>query len=127
MEKKVRGIRGATTVEQDDKEEIKKATKELFDLLLRENDIFPSEIVGVFITATPDLHSTFPAEVIREREEFRYVPLLCTQEMKVEGALEKCIRLLVLAYTDKNQTDIHHLYLGKASSLREDLNRGKNL
>ena len=59
MEKKVRGIRGATVVEKDDKEEIKKAAKELFDLLLRENNISPSEIVAVFITATPDLHSHF--------------------------------------------------------------------
>jgi len=41
MEKKVRGIRGATVVEKDDKEEIKKAAKELFDLLLRENNISP--------------------------------------------------------------------------------------
>ncbi|HOA98413.1 MAG TPA: chorismate mutase [Candidatus Atribacteria bacterium] len=127
MEKKVRGIRGATVVEKDDKEEIKKAAKELFDLLLRENNISPSEIVAVFITATPDLHSTFPAEAIRERDEFRYIPFICAQEMRVEGALEKCIRFLVLAYTDKDQIDIHHLYLGKASSLREDLSRRENL
>ncbi|MBP9015446.1 MAG: chorismate mutase [Candidatus Atribacteria bacterium] len=127
MEKKVRGIRGAITVERDDKEEIKQAAEELFGLLLKENDIFPQEVVGVFITVTPDLHSIFPAQAIREKEEFRYIPLICAQEIKIEGALEKCIRFLALAYTDKEPVDIHHLYLRKASSLREDFNWGKNL
>jgi chorismate mutase len=127
MEKKVRGLRGATTVERDDKEEIKQAVEELFNLLLKENGISPQEVVGVFITATPDLHSTFPAQAIREKEEFRYIPLICAQEIEVKGALEKCIRLLTLAYTDKEPADIRHLYLRKASFLREDLNWGNNL
>lgn len=125
MEKKLRGIRGAITVERDEKEEIKKATKELFTLLLQDNEISASEIASVFITVTSDLHSAFPAEAIREEEKFRYVPLLCAQEIEVKGALKRCIRLLILAYTDKNQVDIHHLYLGKASSLRKDLSKGE--
>lgn len=119
--KAVRGIRGAITVARDEREEIQKASLELFTSILAENGLFPEDIVGVFITATPDLRAAFPAEVIREQESFRYIPILCAQEMDVQGALKQCIRMLVLAYTSKNPQEIRHVYLRDARILREDL------
>ncbi|MEN3184667.1 MAG: chorismate mutase [Atribacterota bacterium] len=123
--KVVRGIRGATTVECDERETIKRASLELFTSILNENGLSPEDVVGVFITATPDLRAVFPAEGIREQEPFRYVPILCAQEMDVHGALEKCIRMLVLAYTAKNPQEIRHVYLRDARFLRRDLMEGE--
>ncbi len=122
--KVVRGIRGAITVDRDEREEIKQASLELFTQILTENELSPDDIAGVFITATPDLRSVFPAEVIREQECFRYVPILCAQEMDVEGALQKCIRMLVLAHTPKGPREVRHVYLRGAQSLRKDLYQG---
>ncbi|MGQ9622635.1 MAG: chorismate mutase [Candidatus Caldatribacteriaceae bacterium] len=121
----LRGIRGATTVERDEREEIRNASFELFTQMLSENGLSPDDIAGVLITVTPDIHSAFPAEVIREREDFRYIPMLCAQEMEVEGAPERCIRMLVLAYTAQGPREIRHVYLRGAQSLRRDLVRGE--
>ncbi len=121
----LRGIRGATTVERDEREEVRNASFELFTRMLSENDLSPDDIAGVLITATPDIRSTFPAEVIREREDFRYIPILCAQEMEVEGAPARCIRMLILAYTMQRPKEIHHVYLRGAQSLRRDLMGGE--
>lgn len=119
--KMVRGIRGATTVERDEQEEVKRASLELFTSILTANGLFPEDVVGIFITATPDLTSVFPAEAIREQEPFRYIPILCAQEMDVRGALKRCIRMLVLAYTSREPQEIRHVYLRDARMLRQDL------
>lgn len=112
-------------MECDERETIKRASLELFTSILNENGLSPEDVVGVFITATPDLRAVFPAEGIREQEPFRYVPILCAQEMDVHGALEKCIRMLVLAYTAKNPQEIRHVYLRDARFLRRDLVEGE--
>lgn len=117
----VRGIRGAITVDHDEKDEIKSATLNLFQEILVQNRLSPSDISCVFITATPDLSSVFPAEAIREREDFRYVPVLCAQEIDVKGAMPRCVRMLVLAMTRCEPQEIKHVYLRNARSLRQDL------
>lgn len=119
--KVLRGIRGATTVSHDEREEIRKASLELFTRILAENDLSPEDVAGVLITATPDLKSAFPAEAIREQEHFRYIPMLCAQEMDVEGALGRCIRMLVFASVAKDPREVHHVYLHGARLLRKDL------
>lgn len=108
-------------MEYDEREEIKRASLELFATILGENGLSPEDVVGVFITATPDLQAVFPAEGIREQEPFRYIPILCAQEMSVQGALKRCIRMLVLAYTSRSPQEIRHVYLKNARLLRKDL------
>lgn len=117
----VRGIRGAITVDHDEKDEIKSATLNLFQEILVQNQLSPSDISCIFITATPDISSVFPAEAIREREDFRYVPVLCAQEIDVKGAMPRCVRMLVLAMTRRGPQEIKHVYLRGAQSLRQDL------
>lgn len=117
----VRGIRGAITVDHDEKGEIKSAALSLFQEILVQNQLSPSDISCVFITATPDISSVFPAEAIREREDFRYVPILCAQEIDVKGAMPRCVRMLVLAMTRCEPQEIKHVYLRGAQSLRQDL------
>lgn len=119
----VRGIRGATTVEHDEKEEVLSATRELLNQIIVENGITPEELAAVFVTVTNDLTSTFPAVAIRQLPGWELVPLMCSLEVPIEGSLPKCIRLMVMANTEKRQDEIVHVYLKEAMRLRPDLSK----
>jgi chorismate mutase len=116
-----RGIRGATTVEHNEEQEILAATVELLSGIIVENEIAPEDIGSVIVTVTADLDATFPARAIRNMSGWELVPLMCALEVPVQGALPKCIRLMVMANTTKSQTDMVHVYLNEAKALRPDL------
>lgn len=117
----LRGIRGATTVTADDAEEILSATRELLEEMLAANEISDFEIIAsIFFTTTPDLHATFPAEGARAIG-MTMVPLLCFQEIPVEGRLKRCIRIMMQVNTRKSQSEMRHIYLREAVTLRPDL------
>lgn len=117
----MRGIRGATTVEADEPEQILSATRELLEVMLEQNGIAGyGAIASVFFTTTPDLSSTFPAEGARAIG-MTMVPLLCFQEIPVPGRLPRCIRVMLLLNTTKGQDEMRHVYLREAKSLRPDL------
>lgn len=113
-------IRGATTVETDSKEDIIQSTQELLNTIIEKNQINKEDIVFVLFTMTKDLKSAFPAYAARLMG-FTDVPLICAQELDIEGALEKCIRVLMLIQKD-SVFKPKHVYLKNARSLREDLN-----
>src|SRR5260370_39937158 len=56
-----RGIRGATTVERNESEEILAATKELLQLMVERNNLHVEDIASAIFTATEDLDADFPA------------------------------------------------------------------
>ena len=114
-----RGVRGATTVESDDRELILQATRELLALMIRINDIRSVDVASAIFTTTPDIHSVFPALAARQLGWLE-VPLLCTHEMGVEGALPLCVRILLHWNTTTDQSEIQHVYLREAQSLRPD-------
>mgnify|MGYP006293168965 CR=1 FL=1 len=116
----MRAIRGAITVEKNSKEEIKEASKKLINKIIKKNDIKENEIISIVFTATKDLNKYYPAAAIRENS-FKYIPLMCYQEMEVENSLDKCIRTMVYVNIDSNLKNINHVYLRKAKSLRKDL------
>ncbi|UCH27057.1 MAG: chorismate mutase [Trueperaceae bacterium] len=117
----VRGIRGATTVEKDNAELLLEATRELLVAMLEANDIVSYEpIASIFFTTTPDLCSTFPAEAARALG-MTTVPLLCNQEIPVPDRLPRAIRVMMQVNTQKTQSEIKHIYLREARSLRPDL------
>jgi chorismate mutase len=118
---KVRGIRGATTVNHNEAEEILASTAELLTQIIAMNEIDPEDICSVFVTTTQDLDATFPARAIRQMPGWELVPLMCSLEIAVQNSLEQCIRLMVLVNTNKSQKEIHHVYLHHASVLRPDL------
>lgn len=120
---RVRGIRGAITVERNTREEIIAATKELLLSLVRENGIEIEDIASIFFTLTPDLNAEFPALAARELG-WQYVPLLCAQEIDVPGAMGKVLRVLMHVNTEKSQKELKHLYLKGAATLRLDLSSG---
>lgn len=120
MIKCLRGIRGATVVSEDQSEAILEATRELLEYLIRGNGLNPEEdIVSIFFTTTPDLHAEFPARAARELG-WGDLPLMGAVEMDKAGALERCIRVLIHAYTDLDVKEIRHGYLRGAEVLRPD-------
>ena len=116
----VRGIRGAITVVSDDKELVIAATARLLKKMQQENQFREGDIISVFLSATPDIKSVFPAEA-RRLLQWDMVPLMCFQEIDVAGALPLCIRAMVHINSDKEQDEIKHVYLEEARSLRKDL------
>jgi len=79
--------------------------------------------VSAFFTMTPDLRSEFPARAARDLG-WDDVPMLCTTEVDVRGALPRCIRALVHASSDRPRGDVRHVYLRGAHVLRPDLADG---
>ena len=118
----MRGVRGATTVDRDDAEEILSRTSELLCEIQRANGILPDDIAGIVFTITPDLTSAFPAAAAR-RLGWNLVPLIDAVEPMVSGAPERCIRVLLFWNTSKAQHEIRHVYLRGAAGLRPDLER----
>ena len=112
-----RGIRGATTVERNDRDAILKGTRELLEVLIRLNGLRPDDIGYVWFTVTPDLDAEFPAFAARELG-WTEVPLMCGREIPVPGALGRCIRVLVSWNTAKGQREVRHAFLRGAKSLR---------
>jgi len=115
-----RGVRGATTVEENRAEAILEATRELLQAMVQVNGIEAADISSAIFTMTPDLDAAFPALAARELG-WRYVPLLDAREIPVPGSLARCIRVLLHWNTDKPQDRIRHVYLRGAQSLRPDL------
>ena len=112
-----RGIRGATTVERNDREQILAATRELLEVLVRLNGLRADDIAYVWFTVTPDLDAEFPAFAAREIG-WTEVPLMCGREIPVPGAIAGCIRVLIDWNTAKTQREIRHAFLHRAKELR---------
>lgn len=115
-----RGVRGAITAEENSREAILAATRELLSALIMENDLKATDVASVIFTTTSDLNAEFPALAARQLG-WMDVPLLCTQEIDVPGSLPRCIRILVNWNTDLGQHQVHHVYLRDAITLRPDL------
>lgn len=119
-----RGIRGAITVDCNSIEAVKTATVELISEIKKRNNYKEEDISYVLFTMTDDLDCVYPAKFAREVfPEWKYVPMMCTQELKIIGSLEKCLRILIVVNTDIAQNEIKHVYLKGAEKLRKDLNK----
>lgn len=116
----VRAVRGAITVDRNEKEDILDAAKELIQEAMNKNDIDTDNVVSIIFTLTPDLTGAFPAAGVRQLG-ITDIPLLDLVQPNVEGALEKCIRLMMYINTDKKNSELHHVYLRGARVLRPDL------
>ena len=118
----VRGVRGATTVEANSRDEILSATRQLLALMMRLNGMQPDMVASAIFSLTRDLDAEFPALAARQLG-WLDVPLLCTYEVDVPGSLRRCVRILVNWNTDKSQQEIHHVYIKEAVRLRPDLSK----
>jgi chorismate mutase len=117
---RVRALRGATTLDRDEREHLLERTQELIHTLFERNGLGEDDLVSIVFTATGDVHSAYPAEAAREAG-ITHVPLLCARELEIDGGIPRCIRLLVHAYTDRPVREMRHVYLHEARQLRTDL------
>jgi len=117
----IRAIRGATTIEENSKDAIKMATVELLNEILAQNNIKTEDISHLIFTLTKDINADFPAKFARIELGFDDVPMICSNEIEVPGALPLCIRILMVVNSMLSQKEIHHVYLNEAKKLRPDL------
>jgi chorismate mutase len=117
----MRGVRGATTTDEDQLDQVISATRELLEAILEANPGMQTEhIASVFFTVTQDISSAFPALAARQMG-WDSVPMMCAREIPVPGSLPCCIRVLLHWNTDVPQGAIRHVYLREAVKLRPDL------
>lgn len=120
MASAVRALRGATTVDEDTREQIVERVVELLGAMIDANGVEHDDLISVWFTATPDIHAMFPAEAAR-KIGWGDVPLLCAQELDITGATPRVIRVLAHLSSDRSRAELHHVYLHGARALRDDL------
>ena len=112
-----RGIRGATTVECNDRDEILASTTALLQLMIERNNLRAEDIASAIFTLTDDLDAEFPALAARKMG-WTETALMCMREIPVPGSLPKCIRVLLHVNTTRSAAEIQHIYMRGAVSLR---------
>lgn len=120
MPRTLRAIRGATTLDDDTREQMIERVTELVAAMLERNGVVLDDLVSMFFTATDDLHCMFPAEAARKLD-LGDVPLICARELDIVGATPRCVRVMVQAESERTRSEIEHVYLHDARSLRPDL------
>lgn len=96
------------------------AVSELLLAMLERNSMTPDDLISVLFTATPDLHTQFPALAAR-RLGMGDVPLLCAQELAIDGSMPQVVRILAHAELDVPRAAVRHVYLRGTETLRRDL------
>lgn len=113
-----KGIRGAITVNENTSESIGSATIKLLQEMLKVNHIEQNDISHAIFTLTPDLNADFPAKYARINLKWKDVPMMCFNELDVEGALPKCLRVLLVINCSEN-FEPEFVYMGGAQVLRK--------
>jgi chorismate mutase len=116
----VRAVRGAVQLDVDEREHLLASTRELVTAVVEANSLALEDLVSIVFTCTPDLHSEFPAVAARELG-MGDVPLMCSVEVDVAGAMPRVVRLMALAETDLTRSQVQHVYLRGAAALRRDI------
>jgi chorismate mutase len=117
-----RAVRGAIQVGENSRRAIEDSTVKLVNEVLRANGIEEQQIVSIIFSVTEDLRAANPATSIR-REGFARTPLFCTQEPRVDGGMERVIRVLV-TFESADRREVVPVYLDGAEALRADLGHG---
>lgn len=116
----IRGIRGATTVDENTPEAILAGTRELLLALVQANPTLkPEDIASIFFTMTEDLDAVHPALAARQLGWVE-VPLMCAREISVPDSVQRCVRVLIHWNTDMPQNAVRHVYLHGAVTLRPE-------
>lgn len=117
----IRGLRGATTVKDNDAAEIIMNTKQLIVEMVEKNNVLVGDISHVFISVTKEINAVFPAKALREIPNWTYVPVMCMTEIDVPQSLKNCIRVMMVVNTTMAQDQVEHIFHHEAVQLRPDL------
>jgi chorismate mutase len=112
-------LRGATSVEHNDAQQILERTSELMGEVMSRNGLVADDLVSCIFTVTDDLDAEFPAKAARAIGLDR-VPLLCAREIPVPGSVPHVIRVLIHYHAPDDHVP-DHPYLHEARELRTDL------
>ena len=118
----VRAVRGATQLDEDDREHMLQRVAEMVLDAMNANGLEVDDFISVIFTATSDLVSEFPAYAARQLG-FGEVPLLCARELEIDRSMPRVVRMLAHVDTDLPRADVTHVYLHGAAALRTDLTR----
>jgi chorismate mutase len=116
----VRAVRGATQLEDDDREHLLDRVAEMVLDVMASNALTVDDFISVIFTATSDLVSEFPAYAARQLG-FGEVPLICARELEIAGSMPRVVRMLAHVETDLPRAELTHCYLHGAAGLRKDL------
>src|SRR5690606_34524920 len=116
----VRALRGATTVDVDEKAHLFERVIALLETLFERNRLDHDDVISILFTATGDLHSAYPAEAAR-KIGLGDVPLICARELDIDGGTPRCVRVMLHVATGTPREELHHVYLEGARNLRDDL------
>lgn len=116
----IRAIRGAVTVDKNERASVFGAVRTLMEEIIRRNSLDNESMTDIIFTVTPDITCAFPAAAVREMG-ITDVPLLDMAAPAIDGALKRCIRVMVHADTELKNSELRHVYLGEAAALRPDL------
>ncbi len=117
---RLRALRGAITCKENTKAEIDVQTQRLVSEIISRNELDHDDLVSVIFTATDDLTAEFPAAGARAIG-LGDVPLICARELSVDHGMKFVVRVLLHCYSDRELSDLHHVYLDGARALRDDL------
>jgi chorismate mutase len=120
--KQLAALRGATTLDEDSREQVLERTAEMLHAVMKRNALERDDLVSLILTATDDVHSEFPAAAVRAAG-ISDVPMVCARELDITGGsgIPLCIRVLAHVYTDLPRSELRHVYLRDARQLRSDL------
>ncbi len=118
---KMAAIRGAITIDLNTEDAIKNGTVELMNTLIEQNDLNLDEVVYINFACTKDITKAYPAKFVRNELGITHIPMMCGQEMDVEGTLGMCIRVLIVLNTINEDFSAKHFYLKGAKILRPDI------
>ena len=113
-----KGIRGAITVDENTPEAIGAATIKLLKEMVTRNNIETNIISHAIFTLTSDLNADFPAKYARINLKWKDVPMMCFNELEVQDALAKCLRVLIVINCSEN-FEPEFVYLEGAAGLRK--------
>ena len=116
----VRAVRGATTLDDDNIEQVNERVQTLIIAMLERNRLSKDDLISILFTATDDIRSMFPATAARGIG-LGDVPLICARELEVINGTRRCVRILMHVTTERSRADLHHVYLEGAKGLRDDL------
>ncbi|MFI0981514.1 chorismate mutase [Streptomyces sp. NPDC021093] len=116
----VRAVRGAVQLERDEAGHMGEQVGALLRAVLERNGLTGDDLISIWFTATPDLRSDFPAAAARGLGIVD-VPLICAQELDIDGAMPRVVRILAHVETGLGKPDIQHVYLGATAALRKDI------
>ncbi len=117
---KVRAIRGATQLRNDDPGEMAEVVTELLMEIFIKNSLEKDDLISIFFTATEDLISDFPAAAARKLD-LGDIPLICAREIPVKNSLPRVVRVMVHAHSELSHSEIKHIYKRGADVLRRDI------